>query len=70
MARPGNKTEKGGTERWERVVLHPFELIVRGVLRYQTPLSGRWRTASIGASVMVNPADDNLEVPIELPVDE
>lgn len=70
LARPGNKTEKGGTERWERVVLHPFELIVRGVLKYQTPLSGRWRTASIGASVMVNPADDNLEVPIELPVDD
>lgn len=62
LARPGNKTEKGGTERWERVVLHPFELIVRGVLKYQTPLSGRWRTASIGASVMVNPADDNLGV--------
>ena len=70
LARPGNKTEKGGTERWERVVLHPFELIVRGVLKYQTPLSGRWRTASIGASVMVNPADDNLEVPIEVPVDK
>lgn len=65
LARPGNKTEKGGTERWERVVLHPFELIVRGVLKYQTPLSGRWRTTSIGASVMVNPADDNLELLLE-----
>ncbi|KAF8422665.1 vacuolar segregation subunit 7-domain-containing protein [Tirmania nivea] len=70
LAQPGNKTAKGVKERWERVVLHPFELIVRGVLKYQTPLSGRWRTASIGASVMVNPADDNLEVPIEMPVDE
>ena len=65
LAKPGNKTEKGGTERWERVVLHPFELILRGVLKYQTPLSGRWRTASIGASVMVNPAGDDLNVPVE-----
>ena len=65
LAKPGNKTEKGGTERWERVVLHPFELILRGVLKYQTPLSGRWRTASIGASVMVNPADDDLKLPVE-----
>ncbi|KAF8459394.1 vacuolar segregation subunit 7-domain-containing protein [Terfezia claveryi] len=70
LGKPWNKTEKGAIERWERVVSHPFELIMRGVLRYQTPLSGRWRTASIGASVKVNPADDNLEVPIELPVDE
>lgn len=70
LGKPWNKTEKGAIERWERVVSHPFELIMRGVLKYQTPLSGRWRTASIGASVMVNPADDNLKVPIELPVDE
>lgn len=65
LAKPGNKTETGGTERWERVVLHPFELILRGVLKYQTPLSGKWRTASIGASVMVNPADDDLNLPVE-----
>ena len=60
LAKPGNKTEIGGTERWERVILHPFELIVRGVLKYQLPLNGRVRTASIGASVMVNPAADEL----------
>ncbi|KAH0613625.1 uncharacterized protein H6S33_005511 [Morchella sextelata] len=55
LAKPGNKTEEGGTERWERVLQHPFELIVRGVLRYQLPLSGRVRTAPIGASVIVHP---------------
>lgn len=70
LAKPGNKTEQGGTERWERVVLHPFELIVRGVFKYQLPLSGRIRTASIGGSVMVNPADDPAEVPPPKPPTE
>lgn len=66
LAKPGNKTEQGGTERWERVILHPFELIVRGVLKYQLPLSGRVRTASIGGSVVVNPADDSIGLPGEV----
>ncbi|KAI5776633.1 vacuolar segregation subunit 7-domain-containing protein [Geopyxis carbonaria] len=55
LAKPGNKTEEGGTERWERVLLHPFELIVRGVLKYQLPLSGKTRTAPISGSVMIHP---------------
>ena len=55
LQKPGNKTEAGGTERWERVLLHPFELIVRGILKYQLPLSGRTLTAPIGASVVVTP---------------
>ncbi|MCJ1366168.1 hypothetical protein MMC16_005294 [Acarospora aff. strigata] len=55
LAKPGNKTEEGGTERWEKVLQYPFELIVRGVLKYQLPLSSRVRTASIGASVIVHP---------------
>ncbi|KAI9883301.1 MAG: hypothetical protein M1823_004923 [Watsoniomyces obsoletus] len=55
LAKPGNKTEEGGTARWERVLQHPFELIVRGVLKYQLPLSGVVRSAPIGASVLVHP---------------
>ncbi|KAI9749278.1 MAG: Serine/threonine-protein kinase [Chaenotheca gracillima] len=55
LAQPGNKTEAGGSARWERVLEHPFELIVRGILQYQLPLSSRPRTASIGASVIVHP---------------
>lgn len=55
LAKPGNKTEEGGTERWEKVLQYPFELIVRGVLKYQLPLSSKVRTASIGASVIVHP---------------
>ena len=55
LAKPGNKTEEGGSARWERVIQHPFELIVRGVLKYQLPLSSQVRTAPIGASVLVHP---------------
>ncbi|KAA8894029.1 vacuolar segregation subunit 7-domain-containing protein [Sphaerosporella brunnea] len=59
LAKPGNKTEEGGSARWERVLLHPFELIVRGVLKYQLPLSGRIRTAPISGSVMIHPELSN-----------
>ncbi|KAE8383323.1 putative phospholipid metabolism enzyme regulator [Aspergillus bertholletiae] len=60
LTRPGNKTEDGGTERWERVLQHPFELIVRGVVKYQLPLSSRFLTASVSSSVQVVPdKDDN-----------
>lgn len=55
LARPGNKTEEGGTERWERVLQHPFELIVRGVIKYQLPLSSRFLSASVSSSVKWTP---------------
>lgn len=59
LARPGNKTEEGGTERWERVLQHPFELIVRGVVKYQLALSSRIYSSPISSSVQVIPNDDN-----------
>lgn len=55
LAKPGNRTEEGGSERWERVIQHPFELIVRGVIRYSLPISSRTRSASIGGSIIVHP---------------
>ncbi|KAL4889779.1 vacuolar segregation subunit 7-domain-containing protein [Aspergillus ambiguus] len=58
LARPGNKTEEGGTERWERVMQHPFDLIVRGVVKYQLPLSSRFHSASVSSSIKVIPNDD------------
>ena len=57
LSRPGNKTEAGGSERWERTLLHPFELIVRGVLKYQLPVSMRLQSVSVSASVIVHPED-------------
>ncbi|EWC46506.1 hypothetical protein DRE_04229 [Drechslerella stenobrocha 248] len=61
LSRPGNKTEVGGSERWERAMVHTFDLTVRGFLRYQLPLSGRVRTATIQGTVTVHPNDDAAE---------
>lgn len=57
LANPGNKSEEGGSRRWERVLQHDFELIIRGVLRYSTPITWRPRSASISGRVMVHPGD-------------
>ena len=51
LNKPGNQTELGGTERWERVLQHPFDLIVRGVLNYQIPLGGAKHKASVSSRV-------------------
>ncbi|KAJ5207251.1 Vacuolar segregation subunit 7 [Penicillium cf. griseofulvum] len=59
LARPGNKTEAGGTERWERVLQHPFELTVRGIIKYQLPLSSRYLSASVSSSIKVEPDTDD-----------
>ncbi|KAL8985696.1 MAG: hypothetical protein Q9205_000647 [Flavoplaca limonia] len=55
LALPGNKTEEGGSSRWEKVIQYDFELIVRGVVKYTLPLSSTKRKASVGASVVVKP---------------
>ena len=57
LPQPGNKTESGGSERWEKVLEYPFELIVRGVLKYQLPLTGKPKTVAIGRSVIVHPEE-------------
>lgn len=58
LAKPGNKTEVGGSERWEKVLQHPFNLIVRGVIKYQLPLSSKTRSAQISSKAKVFPDDD------------
>lgn len=65
LPRPGNKTEEGGTERWEQVLEHPFELIVRGVVKYQLPLSSHFYSASVSSSVKIVP-DDGIQNPNNL----
>lgn len=54
VSKPG-RIEENGRERWERVLPHEFELIVRGVLKYQLPLNSRVLTASVVAGVLVHP---------------
>ncbi|KAF2218594.1 vacuolar segregation subunit 7-domain-containing protein [Elsinoe ampelina] len=55
LAKPGNKTEAGGSARWERVLGYPFELILRGVVRYQLPVTNRDVAARVRGSVVVHP---------------
>ena len=62
LQKPGNKTEAGGTERWERVLQFPFELIVRGILKYQLPLSTRIHTIPISGSYMYDPEEEKKKL--------
>ena len=61
LSKPGNKTEQGGSARWERVLQHDFELTVRGNIRYQLPLSARYQSAQIQGSVKVASDDSDGE---------
>jgi hypothetical protein len=55
LAQPGNQTEVAGSGRWERVLQHPFDLIVRGVIRYQLPLTSKTRSVKISSRATVEP---------------
>lgn len=57
LAKPGNRTEEGGSQRWEHVIQHDFELIARGVIRYSLPVSTRMHSASIAGRVVVHPSE-------------
>lgn len=59
LAKPGNKTEVGGSERWERVLQHDFNLIVRGVIKYQLPLSSKTKSVKIASKARVHPDEDD-----------
>ena len=61
LSKPGNRTVEGGTARWEKVLQHDFELIVRGVVKYSLPISSKIRKASLGGRVIVHPSEDDGE---------
>lgn len=58
LAKPGNKTETGGSVKWEKVLQYPFQLIIRGVLKYELPISSRMESVSVGANITVYPDED------------
>ncbi|MCJ1252142.1 hypothetical protein MMC30_009380 [Trapelia coarctata] len=69
LAKPGNQT-KGLSEWWEKVIQHPFELKVRGPLRYSLPISSRVRSAIVSYTTTVQPeaptdGDDDPKLPDE-----
>ncbi|CAN9440920.1 unnamed protein product [Alternaria alternata] len=55
LLHPGNKTEAGGSERWEEVLQYPFELIVRGNFKYTLPLSTQEFKVPVTASHYYDP---------------
>lgn len=59
---PGNKTEAGGTDRWEEVLQYPFEVIVRGNFKYQLPLSTREHKVPVTGSYYYDPDAEKKKV--------
>jgi Vacuolar segregation subunit 7 len=68
LQKPGNKTEPGGSERWGRVLKYEFNLIVKGVLKYQLPMSQQVRSVAVDGRVLVKPANTKLRFTPELGV--
>ncbi|TLD18309.1 hypothetical protein E2P81_ATG12104 [Venturia nashicola] len=64
LLKPGNSTEMGGTARWERVLLHPFDLIVRGSLKYNIPLGGHSYAVAVSNEVTIHPEEGD-KLPVE-----
>ncbi|GIZ48372.1 hypothetical protein CKM354_001143500 [Cercospora kikuchii] len=58
LTKPGNRTESRGSAKWEEIIQYPFELIVRGTLKYQLPISSRLQSVAIGGKVVVHPEED------------
>jgi hypothetical protein len=68
LSHPGNKTEVGGTDRWEEVLQYPFELIVRGNIKYQLPLSTREQKVTVTASYYFDPDAERKKL-AKVPID-
>jgi hypothetical protein len=66
LGHPGNKTEAGGSERWEEVLQHPFELIVRGNFKYTLPLSTQEFKVPVTASHYYDPDVEKKKKPVAL----
>ena len=58
LMKPGNATEEGGSQRWERILLHDFQLIVRGVMKYSSPISSKVHSATINGTKLISPSKD------------
>lgn len=56
LDKPGNGTNDGGM-RWEHVIEYDFELIVRGTLKYSTPISSSIHTILVAGRTIVHPSD-------------
>lgn len=62
LLQPGNKTESGGSDRWEEVLQYPFELIVRGIFKYTLPLSTSVHSVSVTAMYYYDPDQEKKKL--------
>ena len=62
LSRPGNNTAQGGSERWEHVLKYDFELIVRGVIRYSSPIISKVHSTKIEGSRLIHPGEGTDDV--------
>ncbi|KAF2853708.1 hypothetical protein T440DRAFT_389425 [Plenodomus tracheiphilus IPT5] len=62
LIKPGNKTEAGGSDRWEEVLQYPFELIVRGIFKYTLPLSTSVHSVSVTATYYYDPDQEKKKL--------
>ena len=63
IANPGRNATSdedgsGGSKRWQHVSTYDFELIVKGVLKYSTPINSKAYTARVGKRVVVHPNEE------------
>ncbi|XP_044716922.1 vacuolar segregation subunit 7 domain-containing protein [Hirsutella rhossiliensis] len=59
---PGNNTVDG-SERWNNIYQHEFDLIVKGVVKYSLPLSAHVRSATVSGRTTVKPNSANNPSP-------
>lgn len=55
LAQPGKTGDADNSERWQKILKYEFDLILKGTLRYQLPMSSRMRNVSVDARVKVTP---------------
>ncbi|KHN96623.1 uncharacterized protein MAM_05566 [Metarhizium album ARSEF 1941] len=58
LPNPGNGTT-GGPERWNCIYQNEFDLIVKGVVKYNLPLSAQIRSATVSGRTTVKPNSAN-----------
>lgn len=56
LEKPGKGIDEG-IDRWKKMLKHPFELIVRGIVKYDLPLNSKELTISVRGGVLVHPEE-------------
>jgi hypothetical protein len=62
LSQPGNTDEADNSERWQRILKYEYELILKGTLKYQLPMSSRIRSVSIDARLNVTSSSDDRKL--------